>query len=247
MPSPALTHRPVNAPCRARPPSRSARPACVLRPRQMCHGYSTVTDCEYVNAIMPTATAEIPVSRAPFPTTSRPCETESVQSVHLYWLLSLLWLVRQWPIRLFHHNQHNGPILESTGVAPRGGQRPSCWIGQFNGYLYQRLADALRAAIARGDLRWVPHSQAERQLAEHLLMSRSTVVATFPMLSSQELVSGARAESARVGTVRRNHAARQPRRGLGRSLSAMHAPRRITDAGAGSDRPGRPVDSGGLP
>ena len=134
--------------------------------------------------------------------------------------------------RPFHsQSAPNGPILESTGVAPEVVNSLLDWAVR-PGPLYQRLADALRAAITRGDLPLGTRLPAERQLAEHLLISRSTVVAAYEMLSSQELVERRQGSGTRVQYRAPQPRGAQPRRGLGRSLSRNAFFRRITDAGA---------------
>jgi DNA-binding transcriptional MocR family regulator len=57
-----------------------------------------------------------------------------------------------------------------------------------DGPLYQRLSDALRAAIVRGELAGGTRLPPERLLAQQLLISRSTVVAAYEHLRQAELV-----------------------------------------------------------
>jgi DNA-binding transcriptional MocR family regulator len=134
--------------------------------------------------------------------------------------------------RPFHsQSASNGPNLDPTAVAPEVAHSLLDWAVR-PGPLYQRLADALRAAITRGDLPLGTRLPAERQLAEHLLISRSTVVAAYEMLSSQELVERRQGSGTRVQYRAPQPRGAQPRRGLARSLSRNAFFRRLTDAGA---------------
>jgi DNA-binding transcriptional MocR family regulator len=63
---------------------------------------------------------------------------------------------------------------------------PSAWPAR--GALYRRLADALRAAIRRGDLAPGMRLPAERLLAETAGIGRSTVVAAYDLLREDGLV-----------------------------------------------------------
>lgn len=78
------------------------------------------------------------------------------------------------------------------------------------GPLYARLAEALRTAIARGDVPAGARLPAERQLASRLNVSRSTVVSAYDLLYSEGLVtrrrgSGTWVEPATAAAVRRSH------------------------------------------
>lgn len=79
-----------------------------------------------------------------------------------------------------------------------------------SGPLYARLAEALRTAIARGDVPAGARLPAERQLATRLNVSRSTVVSAYDLLYSEGLVtrrqgSGTWVEPASAAAVRRSH------------------------------------------
>jgi DNA-binding transcriptional MocR family regulator len=66
------------------------------------------------------------------------------------------------------------------------------------GPLYRRLADALRDAIHRGDLPNGARLPPERTLAERLMLSRSTVVAAYELLTEEELVERRQGSGTRV-------------------------------------------------
>lgn len=79
-----------------------------------------------------------------------------------------------------------------------------------SGPLYARLAEALRTAIARGDIPPDTRLPAERQLAKSLNVSRSTVVSAYDVLYSEGLVSrrrgsGTWVEPQQAAQVRRSH------------------------------------------
>src|SRR3990170_213899 len=57
-----------------------------------------------------------------------------------------------------------------------------------SGPLYRRLADALRTAVARGDIPAETRLPAERVLAHALNVSRSTVVNAYDLLYAEGLV-----------------------------------------------------------
>jgi DNA-binding transcriptional MocR family regulator len=114
------------------------------------------------------------------------------------------------------------------------------------GPLYRRLADGLRAAIARGDLSIGQLLPPERLLARHLAISRSTVVTAYELLRDEGLLerrqgSGTRVHSAPV----------QPARGAGLDVTLNRNTlfRRMTE-GSGStiDLTGAYLlEPGGLP
>jgi DNA-binding transcriptional MocR family regulator len=72
------------------------------------------------------------------------------------------------------------------------------WHAAGRGPLYQRLADALRAAILRGDLAAGGLLPPERLLAQHLAVSRSTVVAAYDLLRADHLVERRQGSGTRV-------------------------------------------------
>ncbi|MGZ8585846.1 MAG: GntR family transcriptional regulator, partial [Actinomycetota bacterium] len=56
------------------------------------------------------------------------------------------------------------------------------WTSASSGPLYRRLADAIRAAIRRGEMPSGTRLPTERALAIELSVSRSTVVAAYDLL-----------------------------------------------------------------
>lgn len=74
------------------------------------------------------------------------------------------------------------------------------------GPLYRRLADALRAAIARGALAAGERLPPERGLAERLGVSRSTVVAAFDELENERLIVRQQGSGTRVRSQGVEHA-----------------------------------------
>jgi DNA-binding transcriptional MocR family regulator len=98
---------------------------------------------------------------------------------------------------------------------------------------YRRLAEALRAAIQRGDLPAGVLLPPERLLARQLAVSRSTVVAAYDLLRDEQLVDRRQGSGTRV----RNIQSPPPRESeLGRML---RRPSLVTDA---NRRPGEIVD-----
>lgn len=91
------------------------------------------------------------------------------------------------------------------------------WVAR-PGPLHRRLSDALRAAIARDELRAGDRLPAERDLARLLSLSRSTVVAAYDRLRDDGLVTS--------------------RRGSG-----TYVPRRVDDLAEEGDRPASVVQS----
>src|SRR6266508_1893221 len=77
------------------------------------------------------------------------------------------------PMALNGYSQFGANGLVDDDVA---GSVLATWA-PASGPIYKQLADALRAAIQRGDLRHGSRLPPERALAERLLISRSTVVA----------------------------------------------------------------------
>jgi DNA-binding transcriptional MocR family regulator len=102
------------------------------------------------------------------------------------------------------------------------------WSGGM-GPLYRRLADALAAAIQRGDLAAGTRLPPERQLAQHLLISRSTVVAAYEVLRERDTVERRQGSGTRVRADSPPARGAEPRRGLSRSLSRNAFFRRITE------------------
>ena len=82
-----------------------------------------------------------------------------------------------------------------------------------SGPLYQRLASAVRTAIARGDLAVGELLPPERMLARQLLVSRSTVVAAYEHLRENELLERRQGSGTRVRSAppRRGSGAARPR------------------------------------
>jgi DNA-binding transcriptional MocR family regulator len=79
-----------------------------------------------------------------------------------------------------------------------------------SGPLYKRLADALRTAVARGDIPTDTRLPAERVLAHTLKVSRSTVVSAYDLLYAEGLVlrkqgSGTRVAPQSAAAARRAH------------------------------------------
>lgn len=79
-----------------------------------------------------------------------------------------------------------------------------------SGPLYKRLADAIRNAVARGDIPADAGLPAERVLAKDLSVSRSTVVSAYDLLAAEGLVirkegSGTRVAPQPASTARRLH------------------------------------------
>jgi DNA-binding transcriptional MocR family regulator len=98
---------------------------------------------------------------------------------------------------------------------------------------YRRLAEALRAAIQRGELTDGSLLPAERLLARQLSLSRSTVVAAYDLLRDEQLVDRRQGSGTRV----RNVHSPQPRGSeLGRML------RRPSLVANVNDRPGEVID-----
>jgi DNA-binding transcriptional MocR family regulator len=79
-----------------------------------------------------------------------------------------------------------------------------------SGPLYRRLADALRTAVARGDIPADTRLPAERVLARSLNVSRSTVVSAYDLLYAEGLLlrkqgSGTRVAPQNAAAARRAH------------------------------------------
>jgi DNA-binding transcriptional MocR family regulator len=70
---------------------------------------------------------------------------------------------------------------------PGGGFGPALegWTGASSGPLYRRLAEAVRAAIRRGEVPSGTRLPTERALAAELAVSRSTVVAAYDLLRGE--------------------------------------------------------------
>ena len=95
-----------------------------------------------------------------------------------------------------------------------------------SGPLYRRLADAVRTAIARGDIAPDTRLPAERVLARTLTVSRSTVVSAYDLLFSEGLLvrrqgSGTRVAPEPASAARRAH--------LGQVWAPTRALRSIVD------------------
>jgi DNA-binding transcriptional MocR family regulator len=86
------------------------------------------------------------------------------------------------------------------------------------GPLYQRLSDALRAAIVRGDLPAGMRLPPERLLAERLLVSRSTVVAAYDHLRQADFLERRQGSGTRVRYAPPEVRPTDPALGLSRSL-----------------------------
>src|ERR687885_2856379 len=72
------------------------------------------------------------------------------------------------------------------------------WHASGRGPLYQRLADALRAAVLRGDVAPGALLPPERVLAQQLAVSRSTVVAAYDLLRADQLIESRQGSGTRV-------------------------------------------------
>src|SRR5205814_1733177 len=87
------------------------------------------------------------------------------------------------------------------------------------GPLYRRLAAALQAAVERGDLPDGARLPPERELAQRLHISRSTVVAAYACLADAQLLERRQGSGTRVHTKRApNTAARDTGTDLTREL-----------------------------
>ncbi len=75
----------------------------------------------------------------------------------------------------------------ATLPIPSAGYGPTLegWTGASSGPLYQRLAEAVRAAIRRGEMPSGTRLPTERALAAELSVSRSTVVAAYDLLRGE--------------------------------------------------------------
>jgi DNA-binding transcriptional MocR family regulator len=104
----------------------------------------------------------------------------------------------------------------------------SNWTAR-RGPLYQRLAAALRGAIQRGDLPDGTRLPPERQLAEQLLISRSTVVAAYELLRQDEILDRRQGSGTRVVYAASPRAAVEPSGRLTRALARNTLFRRITE------------------
>jgi DNA-binding transcriptional MocR family regulator len=82
--------------------------------------------------------------------------------------------------------------LDANGLI----QLLDAWQG--SGPLYRRLAAALRAAILRGDLGAGQLLPAERLLAQHLAISRSTIVTAYELLRDEGLLERRQGSGTRV-------------------------------------------------
>jgi DNA-binding transcriptional MocR family regulator len=113
-----------------------------------------------------------------------------------------------------------------------------------SGPLYQRLAAALRTAIARGDLPVGELLPPERILARQLAVSRSTVVAAYALLCDEQLLERRQGSGTRVRSA-------PPRRGSGLpgALNRNTLFRRMTEGPGGTiDLTGAYLlEPGGLP
>jgi DNA-binding transcriptional MocR family regulator len=99
-----------------------------------------------------------------------------------------------------------------------------------SGPIYKQLAEALRAAIQRGDLRHGSRLPPERALAERLLISRSTVVAAYDLLVQDDLVERRQGSGTRVTFSASRARPVEPSVGLTRTLGRNTLFRRLTDA-----------------
>jgi DNA-binding transcriptional MocR family regulator len=115
-----------------------------------------------------------------------------------------------------------------------------------DGPLYRRLADALRSAIARGDLSVDQLLPPERVLARKLALSRSTVVAAYEVLRDEGLLERRQGSGTRV---RSTPAPTQRAPGPSIALSRNTLFRRMTDGPHGTiDLTGAYfVEPGGVP
>lgn len=122
-------------------------------------------------------------------------------------------------------------------------QRLDAWPSG-RGPLYRRLASALRAAIAAGDLPLGELLPPERILARQLAVSRSTVVAAYALLCDEQLLERRQGSGTRVRS-----APPRPDSGLPSALNRNVIFRRITDGPGGTvDLTGAYLlEAGGLP
>src|SRR5919202_6839407 len=107
------------------------------------------------------------------------------------------------------------------------------WHAAGRGPLYQRLADAVRGAILRGDLAAGALLPPERLLAQQLAVSRSTVVAAYDLLRADHLVERRQGSGTRVrhAQARPGTAAANPRGvELGRTLNRNTLFRGLNDS-----------------
>lgn len=100
--------------------------------------------------------------------------------------------------------------LYSRGMARTVGSEVLGRWSAGSGPLYKRLADALRTAIARGDISPGTQLPAERVLARTLNVSRSTVVSAYDLLVAEGLVtrkqgSGTSVSAQTASVARRAH------------------------------------------
>src|SRR5919201_2771547 len=99
-----------------------------------------------------------------------------------------------------------------------------------SGVIYKQLAEALRDAIQRGDLRHGSRLPPERALAERLMISRSTVVAAYDLLVQDDLVERRQGSGTRVTFSANRARPVEPSVGLTRTLGRNTLFRRLTDA-----------------
>ncbi len=126
-------------------------------------------------------------------------------------------------------DRHSQSQFELNGLI--GVLGPLVAVGR--GPLYRRLADALRAAIGRGELPDGYLLPTERLLARRLALSRSTVVAAYDRLRDEQLVERRQGSGTRV-----RHA--QPPRARAFELGRVFTrPSLVTDA---ADRPEATID-----
>ena len=76
-----------------------------------------------------------------------------------------------------------------------------------SGPVYQRLADAIRASIERGDIPPETRLPSERRLAERLAVSRTTVVSAFQQLRSGQWIESRQGSGTSVRAAPRGHLA----------------------------------------
>jgi len=76
-----------------------------------------------------------------------------------------------------------------------------------SGPVYQRLAEAIRASIERGDLPPETRLPSERRLAERLAVSRTTVVSAFQQLRSGQWIESRQGSGTSVRAAPRGHLA----------------------------------------
>jgi DNA-binding transcriptional MocR family regulator len=106
---------------------------------------------------------------------------------------------------------------------------PPLWA-PAGGPLYRRLADAIRDAIVRGDLAHGTRLPPERNLAERLLISRSTVVAAYELLQQDDLIERRQGSGTRVRSQRHKPATHPPHANSGsRALGRNTLFRRLTE------------------